>query len=535
MVKLLGAGINIGNTFDAHGFDWLSSPSVTDMEVAWQRGETDRVITENYIKAIAKAGFKSVRLCVTWYKAADPETFEISSEWFDRIEEVVKWCISNKLYVILNSHHDESRFTLFDDNIATGAYPIKRYWEQIAVRFNSYGEQLLFEGLNEPRSKGSDFEWAGGTEEEQRNLNFFNQVFVDTVRHSGGNNKERMLVVPTYAASSRGFANFQIPNDTAENGIIISVHSYVPNVFCLGTHDNITGTTAKWDESDSASVDEILFTLKRVAKYAKKLGVPVIIGEWGSRNKKNTEVRARHAKFYVETAKKLGIPTFWWDDGMVESEDTPTEYMGLFDKITCKNKFTKITKAIVTAEKNTEVEEVIDEETETTEGVAVQLMAREAIDWKTELVPMKSDVLRISEDGEYILTVQVQGYERLAGLAIQSEHGHFEDPNIFENSVKAAKEWDDTKITVLSVKADGEELLTTPYTNDLIGHDYEPIEGFAYVPIWNAWMKDDQRLQKVAKITQPGSQISGKDFARKDKKPMNEIVVTFKIHTSEEG
>jgi endoglucanase len=533
IVLSLEAGINIGNTFDAHGITWIEDPSVEEMEVAWQKGEKSRAVTLEYIQSLVAAGFKSVRLCATWYKAAEPISYKIQEEWFTRIIEVIDWCIhENDMFVILNSHHDESLFSLYNSNLRQAASIVEKLWTQIGNMFSHYDERLIFEGLNEPRSRNSKFEWSGGSAEERESLNKLNQTFVTAVRKTLGNNQDRVLIIPTYAASSRGFEGFRVPSDSAESRIILSIHSYVPNTFCLGTHDNITGVTNVWDEKDNKSTDEITFTLKRIAKQARKLGIPVILGEWGSRNKNNTRARAKHAKFYVKTATKLGIPTFWWDDGMVENEDTPTEYMGLFNKKTRKSQFPSIVKTIVDTTRNTEIE-VVEEDSEVeinrTSGVAVQLMAREAIDWKTELLPMTSEVLMISGDGEYSLTVEVKGYPRLSGLIIQSESGHFENPNMFENSAKVDGSWCDTWVTVISVKADGKELLGKEMTCELIGRGYEPIEGFAYIPLWNSWVESDQRLQDAIRIKQPGSQVSGNDFARDDNVPIDEITVRFKV------
>lgn len=73
-----------------------------------------------------------------------------------------------------------------------------------------------------------------------RSINLLNQLFVDTVRASGGSNATRYLMVPGYAASVDGALNehFQLPKDAADNRIIVSVHAYTPYSFALRTASN---------------------------------------------------------------------------------------------------------------------------------------------------------------------------------------------------------------------------------------------------------------------------------------------------------
>jgi endoglucanase len=58
-------------------------------------------------------------------------------------------------------------------------------------------------------------------------------------------------------------------------------------------------------------------------------GIPVIIGEFGAMHKNNTDARAAWAKFYVNEAKKRGIPCFWWDNHGFEGNG---ELFGLLNR-----------------------------------------------------------------------------------------------------------------------------------------------------------------------------------------------------------
>lgn len=86
-------------------------------------------------------------------------------------------------------------------------------------------------------------------------INEYNQIFVDTVRSSGGENNKRFLIVPGYNTNieyTAGDYGFVLPNDTAEHKIMVSVHYYDPYDFCLNEdNDDIYG----WGNSAVSSND----------------------------------------------------------------------------------------------------------------------------------------------------------------------------------------------------------------------------------------------------------------------------------------
>jgi len=330
-------GWNLGNTFDATGASWLgSNPSVAALEKAW----VGIVTTQVHIDAIKNAGFNAIRIPVSWTKCAD-SNYMIRKDWIDRVTEVVNYAVNNDMYIILNTHHDEDvfKFKNADKDAALNAFKI--IWGQIAYNFKNYDEKLIFEALNEPRTKGSAGEWNGGTSEERNNLNDYYQAFVDVVRASGGNNTKRFLLINPYAASSGSTAMnaLKIPNDTVQNKIIVSFHSYSPYNFAL----NPNGTD-KW--SDSVTSDKTDITNSMDAYKAKFIdnGIPVIIGEFGVVHKNNTTTRATWAKFHVSEAKKRGIPCFWWDNNLFKGDG---EAFGLLDRINNSFPFPEIIDALM--------------------------------------------------------------------------------------------------------------------------------------------------------------------------------------------
>ena len=333
LVGSIKLGWNLGNTFDSHGdekgFSWLgggvyADTSVVEMEKAW----VGNITTKANITALKNAGFNAIRIPVTWYKTLNKD-YIIREDWLERVTEVINWADENDMYIIINTHHDESIFKFTNGEIDNSLMIFKRLWAQIATQFQNYNEKLIFEGLNEPRTKGSQNEWDGGTPAERANLNKYYQVFVDTVRASGGNNNKRFLMITTYAASvvQTVVDALILPNDTAADSLIVSIHAYTPYNFALNTNSAYN----TWSSGNSSDTSAIVNALTPAyAKFVSK-GIPVIMGEFGAMNKNNDAVREAWAEYYVQQARSRQIPCFWWDNASTSGSG---ELFGLLNRST---------------------------------------------------------------------------------------------------------------------------------------------------------------------------------------------------------
>ena len=299
-------GWNLGNTLDATGANNLYS------EKSWGNPET----TEEMLLAVKDIGFNAVRIPTSWGNHMD-ENHIIAEEWIARVKQVVDYAYNNDMYVILNMHHEEWNYP-YEDNKETATEIMTSAWTQIAETFKGYNERLIFEGMNEPRWVGTDFEWNGGNDEGRSVVNYLNQVFVDTVRATGGNNEQRFLMVCPYAASSsrEALEALELPNDSADR-LIVSVHAYTPYSFALS--QNGSGKWLAEKEACTRDIDTLADDLNEL--FISK-GTAVIIGECGAMNKDNEEYRAEWAKYYMARFKEIGIPCFLWDNGAFYSGET---------------------------------------------------------------------------------------------------------------------------------------------------------------------------------------------------------------------
>ena len=341
------AGWNLGNTFDAVDCAWLSDGLLYEM--AWSGAMTQPRLFD----ALKEAGFGAVRIPVSWHNHVSGETFTIDPAWLARVKEVVDDALKSGLSVIVNIHHDVDTAYLYPDDahLDNSKRYVTAIWGQLAEAFRDYGDALIFESMNEPRLKGTEIEWWLNPKDKKsaeavRCINALNQAFVDTVRASGGNNATRYLLVPGYGASADGALHqaFELPADSAADRLIVSVHAYTPYAFALqdGAQPGSKSTFDAGNAKDRAEIDSLMRKL-----YDRFIanGVPVVIGEYGARDKGgNLQARAAFTAYYVAAASAHGIPCFYWDNHAFAGTG---ELFGLLNRTTFTFAYPEILESIM--------------------------------------------------------------------------------------------------------------------------------------------------------------------------------------------
>mgnify|MGYP000165698059 FL=1 len=343
IVEAMGPGWNLGNQLE----------SVTD-NVPEETNWGNPVITEKLIQSVKAAGFKSIRIPVSYFaKIDDDKDYTIDSKWLDRVQEVVNYCIKNDLYAVINIHGDgyntiDGSWLLCNGKNQTEIKKkYKKVWKQIAERFKNYDEHLLFESMNEE----FDGSYSEPNKEYYQNINDYNQIFVDTVRKTGDNNTKRWLIIPGWNTNidyTAGDYGFKLPTDQyrdksidkEEQRIMISVHYYSPWDFCGGENGVITqwGNEADDPSKTSTTCDETYMKnqLNLMKTTFADKGYPVFIGEYGSIDKtsydsENEYYRAYFARKLCQLSRKNGCIPMYWDNGY-----NGVHGFGLFDLTTCE-------------------------------------------------------------------------------------------------------------------------------------------------------------------------------------------------------
>lgn len=314
-LKDMKCGWNLGNTFDAYNGYSLHAKG-TAMETSWVGAKT----TPELIAAIKEAGFNTIRIPVSWHNHVD-ENYVIDPEWIDRVREVAGWALDQGMYVIVNTHHDNDVKYYYPDTAhynQSEAY-LSAIWTQMAEKFKDCDEHLILESMNEPRLVGTMYEWNWNNSVAEcrlsaKYINQLNQLFVDIVRGSGGNNTTRYLAVPAYCAAPWNAADqaFQLPNDIADNRIIVSAHAYTPYNFALNTGSKDRTFDLEKDQNKKAEIASFMNALYN--RFIRN-GIPVMMDEFGALDKNgNLQDRVNFTAYYVASASARGITCVWWDN-----------------------------------------------------------------------------------------------------------------------------------------------------------------------------------------------------------------------------
>lgn len=352
IVSMMDKGWNMGNTFDATDG---KKDDVYSQETSWGNPRASKEL----IQGVKAAGFNTIRIPVTWYRFEDKNNnYAIDEAFMARVTEIVDYAMDEGLFVILNLHHEKwVNDKDIDKNYVEIGKRLKATWSQIADNFADYDQHLIFEGMNEPRAQGANYEWTGN-KDCYAAVNYLNDVFVNTIRSNGkGHNGERMLMIPGYAASSSQnvLDSIEIPNvggKPAEN-ICISVHCYSPYEFCL------TDKQVAFDPKRSADTSDITRLMSSCKRLFIDNGIPVIIGECGCTNSgNNNSARLEWFAFFGAQTKAKGIPAIVWDNGAKGS--TGGECHRYIDRKTGEAVATDLIEAFIKGEKEEALPEAAD-------------------------------------------------------------------------------------------------------------------------------------------------------------------------------
>ena len=109
-----------------------------------------------------------------------------------------------------------------------------------------------------------------------------NQLFIDTVRKTGGNNAKRLLIVAGYSTDIEKTCApaYKLPKDTVPGKLFISVHYYTPWQFCGLTEDADWGKMMPtWGTPDDVKQLNQLFD--KMQAFCTRNDIPAFIGEFG--------------------------------------------------------------------------------------------------------------------------------------------------------------------------------------------------------------------------------------------------------------
>ena len=282
VAKLMGNGINLGNTMESYGHAELGTTAeVSAYETLWGQPVT----TQEMISGMKECGFDSIRIPIAWTNAMDFESgdYTIGEAYLNRIDELITYARNASMYVIINEHWDGSWWGMFgsskeeDREKAMDMYV--SMWTQIAERYKDYSDYVIFESGNEELGdRLNDINICPDSDSLSEDecyemTNKINQTFVDTVRSTGGNNAQRFLLIAGYNTDIDHTCDdrYVMPADTAKDKLLVSVHYYMPWSYCGTESGENWGTVSQYEEQNTY--------LEKLTRFTEQ-GYGVIIGEY---------------------------------------------------------------------------------------------------------------------------------------------------------------------------------------------------------------------------------------------------------------
>jgi endoglucanase len=294
-VTLMAPGWNLGNSFDG-------APNETSYG--------NPTPSQAFITALHSAGFKTLRLPVTWtdHIGAGP-AYTIDSAWMNKVKQTAQWATDAGMYVFVNTHHEADgnagwvSFPQSTSAAMTVANEVTAVWAQIATAFQSFDSHLMFECFNEPNEGG-----GGNTPQAQTDLNLYLEACVHAIRGTGGANSTRIVMIQPVGASpiQSGIQAMQKASIIDDPNLVISLHTYYPTNFGLSTTPYAWGSAADYTDMQKSIAQQIRVWLPTQA---------IFIGEWGSQGAQATTNRAAHALAYAQDTTTAGLVPIWWDNG----------------------------------------------------------------------------------------------------------------------------------------------------------------------------------------------------------------------------
>jgi endoglucanase len=307
--------MNLGNAMDAPN-----------------EGDWGPVLAESDFVAMREAGFDHIRLPVRFDTHARPDPpYTLDPGFLDRVDWAIDQALRNNLAIIVDMHHYEPMEKTPD----TERPRFLALWRQVAARFRSRPDSVVFEVLNEPNSAMTANKW--------------NPILADAIKIIRASNPTRLVIAEgvEWASAKNLRDTLDIPE--GDPNIIGSFHMYQPILF---THQGgqwmgpefqtkglvfpgpppkpvqpveaarNTGWTKSWFDKYNADPPDTNpggpFTIREQLGMAQawqdEHHLPVYMGEFGAIKNADDRSRETWLRMTRQEAEKHGFGWAYWDD-----------------------------------------------------------------------------------------------------------------------------------------------------------------------------------------------------------------------------
>ena len=222
--------------------------------------------------------------------------YEIQESWLEILDWAITQCEINGLLAILDLHEF---IAIAEDPI--GLKPkLLSVWKQLSTRYQTAGEHVFFEILNEPNTKLTPDLW--------------NEYYKEPLAIIRSANPTRMVIIgPAFWNGIDFLDELKLPQD--DPNIILTVHYYHPMEF---THQGAYWSPEHVDKSGirwlgtTQEIERIQRDFNGVNAWAEEHDIPVYLGEFGAYDKADMDSRVRYTSAVAREAERLGWSWGYW-------------------------------------------------------------------------------------------------------------------------------------------------------------------------------------------------------------------------------
>lgn len=260
-----------------------------------REGEWGYRIRAKDFALLKQSGFDTVRIPIKWSAhTATTAPYYIDSSFLRRVNQVINEASDAGLNVIINVHHYDEISEDADSHLPR-LYAI---WDQLIALFGSKPQNVMFEFLNEPHSSMSP-----------RRVDEMNRVLLEKVRAV---DPTRWVVLGGGDwGTLDGLLKTSPPKD---DFTMVTFHYYSPFDF---THQGAPWAHKKIEIGQTWGTGEdrksLAEDMSRAAKWRDKVGMPLLLGEFGVYIAVPDAERAAWSQAVRRSAENAGFGWCYWD------------------------------------------------------------------------------------------------------------------------------------------------------------------------------------------------------------------------------
>ena len=261
----------------------------------WRAREQARYQVKHF-RLLHEAGFDSVRINLHPFRHTSREqNWKLPENWFATLDWAVTNALGNGLTVILDLHEFN----------AMAQDPIGRHdqflatWRQLAARYRSAPDGVLFEILNEPAKELTPALW-----------NRYLREALALIRET--HPTRTVIVGPAFWNSIGHLQELELPAE--DRHLIVTVHYYTPMEFthqgaAWSTHKDKANVTWSGSPEERKAMRE---DFSKAAAWTRAHDRPLLLGEFGAYDRAPMDSRVRYTDAVARTAESFGWSWAYW-------------------------------------------------------------------------------------------------------------------------------------------------------------------------------------------------------------------------------